>query len=319
MTPVGLPAISVVVCTRDRPQLLQQCLAALQQLDYPAFEVLVVDNAPATDNSRELVRATPFRYLREDRPGLDWARNCGLRAATHGIVAFTDDDVRVDPAWLRGIASGFAVPEVAAVTGLVLPLELQTPAQRLYEQYGTGMSRGSVPRRFVAAALTPAGLIGTQEIGVGANMAFRQAFLVQLGGFDTALDAGTPAGGAGDLDIFHRILCAGGVIAYEPSAVVRHRHRPEMDALRRQLGDNGRSFGVYLIRIWQARTVRRRDLARYALGTWFPWLFGRLLRGLAGHHPLPVGLLWAELVGTLCAPFAYRASLRQDERIRRGS
>lgn len=316
MNAAGLPAISVIVCTRDRPQLLEQCLAALQQLDYPDFEVLVVDNAPATGSSRELVRATPFRYLREDRPGLDWARNHGLQAAAHEIVAYTDDDVRVDRAWLRGIAAGFAGPEVVAVTGLVLPLELETPAQRLYEQYGTGMSRGPVPRRFAAAVLTPQELIATQQIGVGANMAFRRAFLARLGGFDTALDAGTPAGSAGDLDLFHRVLCAGGVIAYEPRAVVRHRHRPEMAALRRQLGDNGRGFGVYLIRIWQARSVRRSDLVRYVLGAWLPWLFGRLLRGLAGRHPLPIGLLWAELAGAMHAPWAHRASLRRDQCIR---
>jgi len=265
-----------------------------------------VDNAPSTDATRSLVGATPFRYLREDRPGLDWARNLGMNAATHDIVAYTDDDARVEPTWLRGLADAFAQEGIAAVTGLVLPLTLATRAQRLYECYGTGMSRGPTPRRFVAATMRSREFIEVQQVGVGANMAFRRDVLRSLGGFDPALDAGTPAGGAGDLDMFHRVLVAGGDIAYQPAAVVRHRHRETSEALRQQLYDNGKSYGVYLLKLWRTRTVSRPALLAYVVRRRLPWLVGRLLRGLLGRHPLPLSLLWAELWGSLHSMSAYR-------------
>src|SRR5690606_10253863 len=102
--PQPLPSISVVVCTRDRPQELRACLVALGKIDYPDYEVIVVDNASETAETSAIVEAARLRYVREDRPGLDWARNRGWRLARYDIIAFTDDDVLVDPMWLRGIA-----------------------------------------------------------------------------------------------------------------------------------------------------------------------------------------------------------------------
>lgn len=121
-TPV-LPAISLVVCTRDRPLDLERCLESLARLDYPRYEVVVVDNASGSGATAEAARRAGVRYVREERPGLDWARNCGAQAAAHDLIAYTDDDVQVDAGWLRGIARAFADPEVEAVTGLVMPFE----------------------------------------------------------------------------------------------------------------------------------------------------------------------------------------------------
>jgi glycosyltransferase involved in cell wall biosynthesis len=289
------------------------------RLSYPEFEVIVVDNAPSSGASRAIVLETPFRYICEERTGLNWARNCGARAATNEIIAFTDDDALADERWLWGIARGFGRSEVMAVAGLVLPAELETRAQRLYECYGTGMSRGLDARRFVPATLRARDLIETHRIGVGANMAFRRKFLERLGGFDTALDAGTPAGGAGDLDMFHRILAAGAEIGYEPSALVRHRHRDTVEALRQQLYDNGKSYGVYLRKLWQTHALPRRRLLAYVAAVWMPWLIGRIMRGIAGRHRLPVPLLWAEFAGFMHSGRAYRQTYRRDARIRSGA
>ncbi|MEO8622922.1 MAG: glycosyltransferase family A protein, partial [bacterium] len=116
-----MPPITVVVCTRDRTASLARCLDSLRALAYPAFEVVVVDNAPATRDTAALVERLSaewptLRYVREDRPGLDWARNRGLAEARHDIVAYTDDDVRADRDWLSGVASAFADPTVMLVT-----------------------------------------------------------------------------------------------------------------------------------------------------------------------------------------------------------
>lgn len=302
------PAISVVVCTRDRSAALARCLASLARLDYAPYEVVVVDNTPSDDAAERVVAATPFRSLREDRSGLDRARNRGAAEARYDLVAYTDDDVEAEPGWLAGIAAAFADPEVEVVTGRVLAADLSTPAQRLFERYGHGMDKGETARLFRYDRLGAFERLAVQVVGVGANMAFRRTALESVGGFDPVLDAGTPARGAGDLDIFHRLLRAGFTLRYEPSARVRHHHRREMSELRRQLRDNGRSFGVYLLKRWReaaGRPAERAAIAAFLLLRWGPWLTGRLAKGTLGLHPLPLALLWEEMVGALSAPRAW--------------
>ena len=314
---VPLP-ISVVVCTRDRPRSLRGCLASLRQLDYPAHEVVVVDNASRTAETADVVAETRFRYVREDRPGLDWARNCGLRAARHDIIAYIDDDARADPLWLQGLARGFAAEHVMGVTGLILPAELETDAQHQFEIYGNdGMSKGFRARRWIPGQLPPLSLIQVHQVGVGANMAFRRKILEQIGGFDTALDVGTPSCGAGDLDILHRVLLAGGEIRYEPHALVWHRHRRDQAGLERQLYSNGRAYGVFLLKRWHEHRISRRQIAGFVTRIWIPWLLGRLALSVMGRHRLPPRLIWAELWGATHAPWAYFATYRHDRRLRR--
>ena len=288
--------ISVVVCTRDRAASLARCLASLARLDPPPAEVVVIDNAPRDGATQAVVAATPFRYVREDRPGLDKARNRGIAEARHDLLAFTDDDVEADPGWIGALAAAFQDPGIAGVTGRVLPAVQETRAERLFQVYGNGMDKGDRPRAFDPAALKTADLLRAQAVGVGANMAFRRPALDSIGGFDPDLDTGTPAAGAGDLDLFHRLLCAGFVLCYEPAAIVRHHHRRTLDELRRQLRDNGHSYAIYLRKIWKQRTVPRPAVARFAAG-WAAWLAGRVLLGLLGRRRLPLRLLWAELAG----------------------
>jgi len=144
-SPITWPSLTAAVCTRNHPADLARCVAALCALDYPGdLEILVVDNAPSDERSVELVRERfpHVRYVREPRPGLDWARNRAILAASGDILAYTDDDVVVDRFWAREIARTFAEnPGVMAITGLVEPLELETPAQLAFEQYG-GFGRG---------------------------------------------------------------------------------------------------------------------------------------------------------------------------------
>ena len=127
-----LPLVTVAVCTRDRPADLARCLESLIKIDYPTLELLVIDNAPTTDATERLVceRYPNTRYIRESRPGLNWARNRAICEARGEIVAYTDDDAVVDPGWIAALASIFAeYADVMAVTGLVVPFELETEAQ----------------------------------------------------------------------------------------------------------------------------------------------------------------------------------------------
>jgi hypothetical protein len=111
-------------------------------------------------------------------------------------------------------------------------------------------------------------------------MAFRKAAFARVGGFDAALDVGTPAGGGGDLDMFHPLVARGLALWYEPRALVWHQHRREMEALRRQLYDDGKSFTVCLLKLLRTGSVPRHRVARYASST-----LGTLARGPDGSRP----------------------------------
>ena len=188
--------VTVAVCTRDRAEDLVHCLTAIGALATTVAEVLVVDNASVDDSTRRVVADFPFaRYVREPRAGLDWARNRALLEARTPVVAFTDDDALVHPHWVDGLLRGFTeVPGAAGVTGLVVPLELSTPAQVVFEARGFG--RGYVRRVFRSSPGVPAGREHADlgDTGTGANMAVLREPVLALGSFDPALDVGTPTG-----------------------------------------------------------------------------------------------------------------------------
>ena len=319
--PAVWPRVSVIVCTKDRADSLEACLTSLAKLDYREYEVVVVDNASATDTTRDVSSRFPVRYVREERPGLDWARNRGIGESQYEIVAFTDDDVEVDSGWLRGIARAFSDPEVMLVTGLIAPAELATPAQVTFEFAYGGMGKGFVERRWDPQLLTAHDLLSAHELGAGANMAFRRSVFEKIGVFDTALDVGTPAHGAGDLDMFHRVLASGGVAHYQPDALVWHRHRRDFKGLWRQLQDNGRSFGAYLFTRYVAARrgsgpLTPREVVGYAIRIWLAWRVGRVVRRFLRRDQLALPLQVAEWTGVLKAPWAYVATQRSDKRLR---
>ncbi len=207
-SPEAAPLVTVAVCTRDRAADISLCLDALMRLDYPALDILVVDNAPSTNATERLLREhyTQVRYVSEPRPGLDWARNRAIIEARGEIIAYTDDDVIVDSGWVRALVDVFTEnPDVMAVTGLVVPHELETEAQILFEQYN-GFGRGFERRWFRVDRESgqSAGALygGSGQFGTGANMAYRRSVFAQIGHFDPALDVGTVTNGGGDLEMF---------------------------------------------------------------------------------------------------------------------
>jgi GT2 family glycosyltransferase len=313
--PPALPAapapaapLSVIVCTHERPTDLRRCLDSLLPLAAEGHEVLVVDNAPRTTRTAELVAGYPFRYLCEPRPGLNNARNCGLQAARHPIVAYTDDDTVVDSRWAAALAQPFAAPEVGCVTGLVLPLELETPAQYAFEVY-CAHRRDFTPRT-VAAPETPPAAAGVA--GMGANMALRRDLALRVGGFDPRLDAGTLTRSGGDTDMFARILDAGQQIVYRPDALVWHRHRREMH----ELNDCIFGYGVGLYSFLTRRLLEQHDYGVPIIaGRWFVGpLVKAAWRRLRGQPAVSLPLLLREAGGALLGPwFFWRATKHWDE------
>ena len=312
------PFVSVVICTRDRPESLATCLRCVGEQDYPRFEVLVVDNAPATEEVRALVGAglhrVPLRYVREPRPGLSWARNAGAAAASGEIIAYLDDDDEPDRHWLAGLAAGFSRGrDIGCVSGLVLPARLDTPAQEWFEEIG-GHSKGRGFSRAVFAASGPQSpLFPLPPFGVGANMAFRRDTLAAIGAFDVALGAGTPARAGEDTLALTMVLLAGYRIAYEPAALMRHHHRMDLDGL----GDQMEGYGVGLT-AYYAALLRHRPGVLPALLRLAPAALGYLRGGgdgpAAPRTDLPAGLLRRQRRGMLAGPLRYLRSMRTQAR-----
>lgn len=274
------PFISVVICTRDRPDQIKKCLNRLARQDYPRYEVVVVDNAPTSDALRAVVEGqecagATFRYCVEPRPGLSWARNAGIAAAASDVIAFLDDDDEPDEYWLAGIAGGFAAGErVGCVSGVVLPARLDNAVENLFEQVG-GHSKG---RGFVRESFSRSGpqspLWPLPPFGVGANMAFRRQVLDRIGGFDVALGAGTPTAGGEDTLAITLVMLEGYEVVYEPAALMWHHHRQDMASLNKQL--HGYSVGLTA---FYAALLRRRPGALLGLLRLLPMAAGYLKGG----------------------------------------
>ena len=228
--------VSIAVCTRERPQELARCLASLVEMSEHALEVLVIDNAPQSTRTREVVEGFPgARYVLEPRRGLSAARNTAMAFASGSIIAFVDDDTIVHPNWLAQIRRCFIDPKVMVATGLVLPAELETPAQQIFEHNLHFFHQGYRRRRFdpaYFAAMRNKG-VPVWEIGAGANMAIRRRAYELGHRFDTRLGPGVFGGCGEDSEFWYGILAAGSSCAYEPSACVFHYHRRELGELRR--------------------------------------------------------------------------------------
>lgn len=312
------PSISVVLCTRDRADQLEKCLKGLARLVYPRFEVLIVDNAPTSDAVQIIVEsyagaATKFRYCREPTPGLSWARNAGIAATTSEIIAFVDDDDEPDESWLAGIADGFARgSNVGCVAGMILPAQLDTPAEVLFEELG-GHIKG---RGFTKDTFSKSGpqspLFPLPPFGTGANMAFRRDVLERIGGFDVALGAGTPACAGEDTLSIALTMLEGYEVAYEPAALMWHYHRQDLSGLSRQL--HGYSVGLTA---FYAALLRRRPTATLGLLKLLPAAVG-YLRGTSStpeNAPDPgVALDRRQRQGMLAGPFRYVTSVRMQRR-----
>jgi GT2 family glycosyltransferase len=239
--------VSVVICTRNRAAFLKNCLVALQNQVLKPSETIVIDNGSSTRETKLVAKEFNVRYIREDRVGLDIARNTGAREARHSVVAFVDDDTLPDPSWTLRVCETFKNPEVSAMTGLVLAGSLETEAEVIFEKYWP-FNRGFIPKYYGEEFFnsTLPGGPPVWEIGAGANMAFRKSVFEDVGYFDERLDAGA-AGCSGDSELWYRILANGFAIQYNPMAVVHHFHRNSVSALKQQLYSYMRGFTVAIL------------------------------------------------------------------------
>jgi glycosyltransferase involved in cell wall biosynthesis len=309
--------LSIVVCTRDRPDDLRSCLSSLTRLEpgRHRLELIVVDNNPASGLTEPVVRSFPgVRYETEPRPGVPYARNKGLAAAHGEIVAYIDDDVLAPPDWPVRILAPFTDERVMCVSGLVLPFELETRSQELFETYG-GLGRGFQPRIYDEGFFNRSRryVVPTWDLGATANAAIRKSVIQQVGRFDETLGPGLPTGVGEDIYMFYRILKFGHICYYEPAAYVWHKHRRDMTSLQHQLYDYNKGVVSYHLRTLLSDGDRR---ALWQLLWDLPkWHWQRVTRILRGRYDYPLRLIWTEVKGNVAGPYAFYRAVKMRRRI----
>ena len=221
----GWPSVSVVVCTYNGSRTLRECCEGLQKLEYPNFEVIVVDDG-SRDDSAGIAREFGFRVISTPNRGLSNARNTGLEAAAGEIVAYLDDDAYPDPQWLSYLAYTFMNTDYAAVGGPNIAPPQDGP-------------------RAECIAKAPGGpvhvLISDHEAEhiPGCNMAFRKADLAAIGGFDPQFRVA-----GDDVDVCWRLQQSGRKLGFCPAAMVWHHRRGSVRTFWKQQRGYGYAEGL---------------------------------------------------------------------------
>lgn len=308
--PARLPSATVAVCTRERAEDLAICLEGLVKLN-GAPPIMIVDNAPVTDATRDLVARYPqIRYVVEPRAGLNIARNTALAEAGTEVVAFIDDDAVPDPDWFARIIRNFEDPLVLAATGLTMAVELETDAQIAFQEIG-GFVRGFHRVVYDALKVEP---FESWQVGAGVNCAVRTSAVGMIGGFDPTLGPGTTSRGGDEFDFFRRILVEGYKIVYDPTSLNWHRHRRTMDELERQI--YAYECGYFAL-LTKAMVFERNPRALMRLGLWFRHQIPSVLRarrkapGPGVTFRIPV----AQASGAMAGPGGY---LKARKKVRNG-
>lgn len=211
----------MVVCTRDRPEVLDRCLVSLRSQRLLPVEVIVVDNAPSDARAREIAGRHGARYVLEPALGLSRARNRGAAVATGEVVAYLDDDAIAEPEWVSALSAPFVDPSVGVVTGRCLGIEKGSSSAiraAMERFWATGAEAFRVDRESIRWQELSIG----GGAGVGMNMAFRRSSFAGWRGFDPRLGRGAAISGGEEQLAFFEWLSAGSTLCYRPSAMVRH-------------------------------------------------------------------------------------------------
>jgi len=255
---------TIVICSRNRPEALRRCLAALRRVAGNA-DILVVDNASDGDETRRVAEAAGARCVVEPAVGVNRARNTAARHCDSDVLAYVDDDTIPTADWLPNLLKEFDDERVMAVGGRILPGDgdrVDTSPAAAISRYDCGDERIAVDRNDDRwFELTNFGGLGN-----GANMAFRRSAWNYGPVFDERIGYGTPVRGHGDHSGFFRVVARGGRGVYAPDAVVFH---PVEGSIEEQQAKSRRALeasGAYLMLLFVEYPQYRRLLFRYLRG-----------------------------------------------------
>jgi len=296
------PACTVIIATHDRPHLLDRCLEALTHLDYPRFDVLVVDNAPKDTRTKDVAARWRAGYVIEPALGVNRARNRGAMAAGSEILAYIDDDAVAEPTWLSSLVCEFKDPLVMAVAGRNLPLNSGSRSEMavgLRRGFNLGQERRCIDQQspFWFEVANFGG------IGIEMNMAFRRAVFEVWPGFDERIGYGTAVAGCTGHFAFFTLIKRGFRIVYTPRAVVHHSYPDTVKDLRSRHLRSFTASAAYMTLLFFEANNHRGDVLRYAVDyvrgvqrTWRPAAAGPAIR---------IAPRWREVLACLPGPFLY--------------
>ena len=219
---VEWPTVSVIVCTYNGARHLRETCAALEKLDYPRYEVIVVSDG-STDDTLAILSDFDFKVITVENGGLSRARNLGLQESQGDIVAYLDDDAYPDVHWLKYLAWSFMTSTHAGIGGPNIP-----PPNDGFWATCVANSPGGPSHVLLDDGLA--------EHIPGCNMAFRRAALLRVGGFDPDFRIA-----GDDVDVCWQIQQDGGTLGFSPAAVVWHHRRSSVSAYLRQQFNYGRA------------------------------------------------------------------------------
>jgi glycosyltransferase involved in cell wall biosynthesis len=299
------PKVSVIIPVKNGAPHIKDLLDSLMQVNYEKdkLEILVVDGN-STDGTREIVAQYPVKLLTEERPGINAARNTGLKYSNGEIVAFTDYDCVVPKNWVSKIVDNFENPKVGCIGGNVLGYHNDflsqyadkslMPVMRVFKKRET-LNMIKPPLRYPA----------------GCNMAFKREIIEKIGMFNEKIKYGF------DEDEFvERICMAGYTMVLDPEIVVKHEHRPTLKGLLKQTFNYGRGMGN-MLKIKGLKSVFSKWALYCILGflSWIVMIFSFLaLSFLAGsivYKGTLLFLLLFPLVG-LVIFYAYRKAVNRN-------
>lgn len=263
--------VTVAVCTRNRPDDLARCLSSLRALDPAPAAIVVADQSDdaSAATGRAISGAAGAAWFAPARRGLGASRQAVLERVTTPVVAFTDDDCVVRPAWAAAFGDAFdRHPRAGAASGPMRP----DPSLPLPEGIPSWVTDWGGENEVVFSGPTEPSLIGG-----GLNMAFRVDALRRAGGFDPMLGAGGPLRGGEDADAFHRILVSGGDVVFVPAAIVSHH--PPRDARAHDRNEIDYAWGL------AAWVERRKTLGDRVPERFWNDALRRCLSTLVRHAP----------------------------------
>lgn len=266
-----LPKISVVVCTYNGSATIKQCLEGLSRLNYPNYEVLVINDG-STDRTEEIVSQFDVRLITTENKGLSSARNLGMNMAEGEIVAYIDDDAFPDPDWLYYLGRMFATTDFAAIGGP----NISPP------------SPGFIADCVDHTPGAPTHILFSDtdaEHIPGCNMAFRKNCLAAVGGFDVQFRTA-----GDDVDVCWKIQESGWRIGYCAAALVWHHRRGTVKGFWRQQKGYGKAeallerkwpekYNSYGHRTWGGRIYGNGHSDATLFGHW------RVYHGMWGMAP----------------------------------
>jgi glycosyltransferase involved in cell wall biosynthesis len=272
------PKVSVVVCAYNAERTIDSCLASLEHLNYPNYEVIVVNDG-SKDRTLEIAQRYDYvRLISQENKGLSVARNVGIAAANGEIVAFTDSDCVADPDWLTYLVEKLTSSDLCAVGGPNL-----SPPEDSFVPSCVAVSPGK-----------PTHVLLSDEVAehiAGCNMAFHRQVLQEIGGFDPIFHAA-----GDDVDLCWRLQDKGYTIGFSPAAIVWHFRRNTVAAYLKQQKGYGKAEAL----VYFKHPYRFNLLGQ---PTWLGRIYGDLSSGLRfGQSTIYSGVFGSGLFQTLYEP-----------------